>query len=474
MQRIRIVMQVALATLALCFVLPSKLAAEAEDKSHAGLLAWQAAANAEQQAEFFRPGWFPDRNKWYAERYESIILRGVRRTSDIFQVNDIMTTLFGPAWANIWLEGENFLECSPPQGREFSYALCYYSGPEDPTGQSADNPALPCTLSASGKLANCKCYKLTNTTVPPKVPYFVDIHAILNKDIYQKTVETCGRDGTRCAPTTSIEAPVCSSINTNQLIPGADLVSVFSPVKKLDYFSGSTPCRSLYAGCMTAPCYDTGETDANGNALVDCSCPIYEGRFEIGQGADQGGGNQLQCDLGGRNLWSAAHNPTTNNPIDPQPPAGSCFPDAPPDTGCPLYPAGSGSADPNGAICRAVCAAYRGDPAAENVQVGYTCDAALCTTLGLGQDLPWNVTMGERFGIMGQACNGVQNLDGLDLITQVETVAGCSCCASQICGCSEMDINAQTNSEISRLNAEQRAVGIEPQCDINGTLCGEP
>lgn len=465
---------VTLAFLVFYAVFPLVSAAGSDDEPNTSIPGWDGEQYAKEYGRTIWQGVIPGKNKWYAERYQSIILRGVRRTSDIFQVNDVMTTLFGPAWANIWLEGQNFLECSPPQGREFSYALCYYSGPEDPTGQSTDNPALPCTLSPSGKLANCKCYKLTTDQVPPKVPYFVDIHSILNKDIYQKTVEACGHDGAGCAPTTSIEAPVCSSINTNQLIPGADLVSVYSPVKKLDYFSGSTPCKSLYAGCMTAPCYDTGEKDANGNPLVDCSCPIFEGLFEIGQGADQGGGDQLQCDLGGRNVWSAAHNPKTNSPIDPQPPAGSCFPDAPPDTGCPLYPAGSGSVDPNGAVCRAVCDAYKGDPAAEGLQVGYTCDAALCTTLGLGQDLPWSVTMGERFGIMGQACSGVQDLDGLDLITQVETVAGCSCCASQICGCSETDISAQTNSEIIRLNAEQRAVGIKPQCDINGTLCGTP
>ncbi|MFC6631850.1 hypothetical protein [Microbulbifer taiwanensis] len=474
MQQVRVVIRTILAMLVLAVVFPAISAADPDGESHAGFPPWQDAGNAGQLEEAFGHGWFPDKNKWYAERYERIILRGVRRTSDIFQVNDVMTTLFGPAWANIWLEGENFLECSPPQGRDFSYALCYYSGPEDPTGQSADNPALPCTLSPSGKLANCKCYKLSTDQVPPKVPYFVDIHAILNKDIYLKTVEACGEDGSKCAPTTSIEAPVCSSINSNQLIPGADLVSVFSPVKKLDYFAGSTPCKSLYAGCMTAPCYDTGEKDANGKPLVDCSCPIFEGPFEIGQGADQGGGNQLQCELGGRNVWSAAHNPKSNNPITPQPPAGACFPDAPPDSGCPLYPAGSGSVDPNGAVCRTVCEAYSGDPAAGGVQVGYTCDSALCTALGLGQDLPWSVTMAERFGIMGQACNGVQNLDGLELITQVEKLAGCSCCASQICGCSEANISAQTNSEIIRLNAEQRAVGINPQCDINGTLCGGP
>jgi len=208
------------------------------------------------------------------------------------------------------------------------------------------------------------------------------------------------------------------------------------------------------------------------------SCPIFDGLFEIGQGAAQGTRPPLECNLGNRNVWSAAHNPESNNrteiPIDPPPPSGTCFPDQPPDSGCPLYPEGEDSFDPNGTVCKAVCDAYKVSDD-DGIQVGYTCDAALCTTLGLGpQELPWNVTMGERFGLMGRACSGVQNLGGLDLIMQVETLAGCSCCASQICGCAEADITFQTNSEIFDLNKQQTDVGIQPQCEINGTLCGEP
>lgn len=410
----------------------------------------------------------------YAAQYEQIILRGVK-LNDVFQINDIMTTPFGPAYANIWTETANFLACNPPQARQFSYALCYYSGPDEATGLSIDNPALPCVLSPDGKVANCKCYKLSTDIIPPQVPYFVDIHAILNRDIYDKTVEACGADGSGCASFTGITAPVCDAINTNQLIPGADLVSVFSPVKKLDYFAGATNCNqpgSIYAGCMTAPCYDYGEVDENNMPIVECSCPLFAGPFEIGQGPQQGG-QLLDCDLGASNVWSAAHNPKTNNPIDPMPPEGRCTPDAPPEAGCPLYPDGNGgSFDPFGPVCQAVCKAYEASNE-DGIQLGYTCDSTLCTTLGIGQDLPFAATMGERLDLMQQACSGIQSLDGLDLIAEVEALAGCSCCASQLCGCAEKgDINVETNDVISDLNQQQIAVGIVPQCNLNGTLCG--
>ena len=389
-----------------------------------------------------------------------------------------MTTPFGPAYANIWTEPANFLACNPPQGIEFSYALCYYSGPDQPTGLAADNPPLPCELSPDGRVAECKCFKLSTDVVPPQVPYYVDIHAILSREIYERTIDACGTDGSGCASSSGITAPVCDAINTNQLIPDADLVSVFSPVKKLDYFAGATNCSApgaVYAGCMTAPCYDSGETDADGNPLVDCSCPIFEGPFEIGQGPQQNM-EMLDCDLGPDNIWSAAHNPITNNPIDPTPPPGRCTPDAPPEAGCPLFPDGTGASfDPEGAVCQAVCAAYQAtDP--DGFQLGYSCDSTLCTALGIGQQLPLpsTATSTKRLGLMEQACSGIANLDGLDLIAEVEALAGCSCCASQICGCAETaDINAQTNSEIVDLNDGQKAIGITPQCTLNGTLCGE-
>src|SRR5207253_5258691 len=38
-----------------------------------------------------------------------------------------------------------------------------------------------------------------------------------------------------------------------------------------------------YAGCMTAPCHYTGRQDDAGNQLVECTCPVYNGPFELGQ-----------------------------------------------------------------------------------------------------------------------------------------------------------------------------------------------
>ena len=57
-------------------------------------------------------------------------------------------------------------------------------------------------------------------------------------------------------------------------------------------------------------------------------------------------------------------------------------------------------------------------------------------------------------------------------IMLVEALAECSCCASQVCGCD--NINQETNQEVYDLNKQQRAVTVEPQCDINKTLCGQP
>src|SRR5271167_2514273 len=55
------------------------------------------------------------------------------------------TTGLGPAYADITLASSNFVPC-----RGGPYALCYYSGP---SGGAED---LSCTLSASGRYANCQ------------------------------------------------------------------------------------------------------------------------------------------------------------------------------------------------------------------------------------------------------------------------------------------------------------------------------
>src|SRR5207249_2518369 len=94
-----------------------------------------------------------------------------------------------------------------------SIALCYYSGA---------GPTTPCALSPDGTIADCTCYQ-----IPEGSPYFVDINAILNLDVYLETVKVCGRDGSACLPTGDKPAPVCDAINDNKLIPNADVISTF-------------------------------------------------------------------------------------------------------------------------------------------------------------------------------------------------------------------------------------------------------
>ncbi|HSF08459.1 MAG TPA: hypothetical protein VLA60_03535 [Nitrospirales bacterium] len=106
-----------------------------------------------------RDGFSPKTNPSnYGHRYSKSILRGVR-LSDVYTFNDTVTTAFGPAYANVWTSAANFLQCTPPSGRPFFYALCYYSGPDAPTGNSDENPSLPCTLSPDGTLADVRVSK---------------------------------------------------------------------------------------------------------------------------------------------------------------------------------------------------------------------------------------------------------------------------------------------------------------------------
>jgi hypothetical protein len=225
----------------------------------------------------------------YGKLYSRDILRGVT-IEDVYTFNDRRTTTLGPAYANIVNASSNFIKCNPPTGRKFTYALCYYSGPDSPTGTNSDNPSLPCTLSEDGRYANCTCYAITNELAAAKVPYLVDINAISNLDIYRKTISACGQNGENCS-SGNIDAAVCDAINTNLLVPGADAISVFSTLYSQDYsVQGEDPLTSctgkkagVYAGCMTAPCQFTGKKDKNGNKLVNCKCPIYDGPYQIGQ-----------------------------------------------------------------------------------------------------------------------------------------------------------------------------------------------
>jgi hypothetical protein len=450
------------------------------------------------------------KDRVYGQRYSQSILRGVT-LSDVYQFNTDFTTAFGPAYANVWLSYTNFLQCNPPTGRPFSYALCYYSGPDDPTGiPSADNPSLPCTLSPDGTVANCLCYEISTSLVSPKLPYLVDIHAVSDVSEYQKTVETCGHDGRLCPNLNSDsklspdrDPDICDAINASQLVPGADMYSVFSPYFMGDYIPlkdlndgpTTTDCSehpALYAGCMTAPCYrKDGATDENGNSLVECKCPVFDGPFQIGQpgqscdandpvvSATPSGKNAGRVVASAkanhapqqRNVWSAAYNPN-GGPIVRSP----CIPDGPGANGCELYdPTKDYRIDPDGALCAKVCDAYASSPQAiSNVQVGYSCDATLCTTLGIGQDdNPYfPPPAGNRNKLLAAACNGIDKMDGIKSVIEVEALAECSCCASQVCACDESDVTPETNAAVRELDDRQRDVGIWTQCLLNQTLCG--
>ncbi len=352
------------------------------------------------------------------------------------------TTSYGPAYADITLAATNFVPC-----RGGPYALCYYSGP------SSGAQDLSCTLTANGRYANCQCYDI------PYGVYFVDINSILNHQVYEDTIATCGMDGSLCGTINS--APVCEKVNQGTLIPGTKLYSTFSfdcvPTNGI----GQTSCsQSPYAGCMTAPCFKTSQT-----GILKCSCPVFDGPYQVGQ-------NDQACTLGDDLVWSAAYAPPATSataPADsapelaaavatvPSPP--TCLPDAPGGFGCTLYVPGVTTIPPDADVdCVKVCDEYSGCRQKAGTQAGFTCDSTLCTDECNDRDL------------VGTACSGLSKCD-ISEIVKAETAAQCSCCASQLCGCNP---SAKTNAAIASLNQQQRNRGIKPQCDINGTLCGSP
>lgn len=378
-----------------------------------------------------------------------------------------------PPYANILTSpATNFLEC-----RGGPFALCYYSGPEG---------TLPCTVkkASEGNYAECDCVEV------PYGPYFVDIHAIMDKQTYDETVHVCGQEGEKCPDAN--DAPVCNVINTKKLIPGADVISVFSFNCVPDEGIAQIPCdKAVYAGCMTAPCYHDDDDPAG---IVTCECPLYEGCFEVGEPAPTG-----TCDLPNGTVWSSAHNqqlgcPPSSTPPDcndstyPQPGNGgpSCTPDAPQGAqnscgetiACPLYPAGLTEPELDelrkSSLCQTVCSEYGqcGTTDAKGttgLQHAYTCDSVLCTAQctidgGFADDML----------VTSQACGELSScttVPGISAIMELEATVGCSCCASQVCACDNQ--NDPTARAIYDLNAAQCARGVTPQCCINGTLCGE-
>ncbi len=356
-----------------------------------------------------------------------------------FRLNTLPTTQYGPAWADILVKPENFLAC-----KGGPIALCYYSGPE--------GSVTPCEFAKGQELANCTCYE-----IPSGPTYFVDINAILNLDVYLETVKKCGHDGGDCLPRGPHTAPVCDAINKNTLIPGADLISTFSVFLEKELPISQTTCETpaLYAGCMTAPCKRTGDIDpTTGLPLVQCACPTFDGPYQVGQDLSQTG---QQCVLGGNFVWSAAFAPFEGSisPTPPTPP--DCFPDALGASGCPLLSPNPPviPPPPSDVSCKEVCSEYKKSNE-KGVEIGFTCDATLCTAAKDDVDL------------VQEACAGLGK-SSVSEILKLETEVGLSCAASQICGC---EPKKKTNEEIFSLNESQRARGVSPQCDLNGTLCG--
>ena len=197
-----------------------------------------------------------------------------------FSIN--WTTNYGPAYRDTVEARSNFLACTG------QFALCFHSGPEP----------LPCKLSKDGRSADCTCTVQNGTN-------FVLITAILNRDVYEKTVEACHADGSNCPPTNQAAhaAPVCQYLDNGKLIPSAQVISTYDPDSTNAIKDAIPPgtsvltnCNGPFAGCMTAPCKLTK------NGQAQCSCPVFWGNFQLV-------GAAAACDLGGDLVPSASYNP---------------------------------------------------------------------------------------------------------------------------------------------------------------------
>ena len=223
------------------------------------------------------------------------------------------------AWADVSSGMQNFLACS--LNATGPIALCYYSGvPGEP------NLTPACTFSQGKNSAQCDCYKISHDNPKGATWSYVLITSILNKKIYEETVAECGADGSGCLNAMNIkddpapkEAPVCAALRDKTLFPGADLYSDFSPILINTKGITSFTCpedrgANLYAGCMTAPCKNTGKTDpSTGLPLVKCTCPTYNGPNQVGNPQIK----SYSC-RPTPNVWSSAYSTNLNTiPTEP-------------------------------------------------------------------------------------------------------------------------------------------------------------
>jgi hypothetical protein len=194
------------------------------------------------------------------------------------------------AWADVSTDSKNnFLACSLQTTGPI--ALCYYSGVP-----GAPNFTPSCTFSQDKNSAECDCYKIGQDT--GATYSYILITSILNKDVYEETVAQCGSDGSECLNLGNMETNpkpeaqmLCAALGNKTFFPGADLISDFSPILDTELNPDSSLAVScptsgsgnLYAGCMTAPCKNTGKIDSKtGLPLVKCTCPTYYGPNQVG------------------------------------------------------------------------------------------------------------------------------------------------------------------------------------------------
>ena len=247
-------------------------------------------------------------------------------------------------------------------------------------------------------------------------------------------------------------APVCADLNRDDFYANATRVSTFGFYRATVQPIGATDCSDEpgpYAGCMTAPCAGPVTVNTDGTATIHCDCPIFDGPFQLGKSG-------LSCDDAPM-AWSAAYNPNAAppNPCDmvarrlhPRRAAGPV-----------RVPALHGD---DGAAAGERRRLQQGVPGVHRLPEVRHLDPA---RLHLRRD----AVHIERHTLVFDACLGLQTCD-LTEIFKAESAAECSCCASQLCNC---DANSATEQKIYELDAAQRAPGETPQCDINGTLCGE-
>jgi len=334
-----------------------------------------------------------------------------------FPLNTKNTTKYGPPWTNVVTQ---FYPCYGP------YALCYYAD---------------CTPGSDSSVSNCPCTTWYGLN-------FVEVSSILNLPVYEQTQEVCADDPDLCSIPNG--APVCATINHAtfyETVPGVTAISDFS-------FQGFTPdaaigtdCSDmpgLYSGCMTTACFPADDD------MVNCVCPNADGPFQVGQ-------RDVLCSILPE-TYSAAYSPGGGVPVPPTPPDIECFPDAGANVdnpiACPLYNDTTTLPPGSTVDCSKVCDEYASCQNDDGIELGYTCDATICTS--------------QEKGLILDACFGLESCP-ISEIFKAEFAAGCSCCASQLCDC---EANAATNDKVAELNAAQIAAGETPQCEINNTLCG--